>query len=272
MLGAGGITVGCGGGIASAPVVSADSAATRAPVAQAAHGQVRLVGAALGDVPLLAPQRAEVEKLASDAEARQGDVRGARRDLTLALASQVEAGAVDRAALSPKIEALVAALQKAQPADRAAFERLHAILGPDQRTAFANALDARIHDRVQDMEDRHPLRRWAEDLKLTADQREQLKAALKPRIEATRHDSGGGRPEHAQRRGAKLMAAFKQDRFVMDEVAPASDAGAMVRTRSDRVLGLIEQALPILTPPQRAIAAQKLRDRAAGVESDGTDL
>jgi Spy/CpxP family protein refolding chaperone len=269
LLGALGATAGCAGGMASAPVVSTDSVATRAPVAQNAHGPVRLVGAALGDVPLLAPQRAEVEKLASDAEARRGDIRVARRDLTLALASQVEAGVVDRAALAPKIEALASAAQRAQPADRAAFERLHAILGPDQRTAFVNALDARVHDRVRDVEDRHPLRQWAEDLKLTADQRAQLKAALKPRIEAMRHGPGDGRPELGQRRGAKLMAAFKQDRFVMDEVAPPLDAGAIVRTRSDRILGLIEQALPVLTPAQRTIAAQKLRDRAAGVEPDG---
>jgi len=272
LLGSAGLTAGCGSGMASAPVVSADSAATRAPVAQNAHGPVRLVGAALGDVPLLAPQRAEVEKLAADAEARQGDVRVARRDLTLALASQVETGVVDRAALAPKIEALATAVQKAQPADRQAFERLHAILGPDQRTAFVNALDARVHDRVRDVEDRHPLRQWAEDLKLTADQRAQLKAVLKPRIEAMRHGPGDGRPERGQRRGAKLMAAFKQDRFVMDEVAPPRDAGTGVRTKSDRVLGLLEQALPILTPAQRTIAAQKLRDRAAGVEPDGPDV
>jgi hypothetical protein len=37
---------------------------------------------------------------------------------------------------------------------------------------------------------------------------------------------------------------------------------------SDRVIGMAELALPILTPEQRALAAQKLRERAEPLDVD----
>ena len=70
----------------------------------------------------------------------------------------------------------------------------------------------------------------------------------------------------AKEHGAKVMSAFKQDRFVMDEVAPAMDVAAKAQKMSEHMLGVAEAALPVLTPAQRAIAAQKLRDRAESLE------
>jgi Spy/CpxP family protein refolding chaperone len=228
------------------------------------------VGAALGDVPLTPAQRAEVEKLAADAETRQAAIRTARADLALALAADMEAGRIDRAALAPKIDALVAAAQAAQPPDRAAFERLHAILDGDQRTAFANALEARVHERMGEVRDHHPLRQWAKDLGLTDDQRAQLKGVMASRFEAARKQPDG---EHREgRRGAKMIAAFKQDRFVMDEVAPARDLAPGMRAKAEERITLAEQVLPVLTPPQRTLAAQKLRALAQGLEGGGPDI
>jgi Spy/CpxP family protein refolding chaperone len=233
-------------------------------VAQSAHGQVKLIGEALGDVPLTPEQRGDIEKLAVDADVRHESARAAKTELLLAIAEQVQAGTIDRAALQPKIDALVAAAGSAQPADRVAFERLHAILAPDQRTAFVDALEAHIGEHIGDLRDRHPMRAWAADLKLTDAQQSQIKTLLKQSFEAGRegHDgppwSGEGR-----HRGAKLLKAFKQDRFVIDEVAPPVDVGRKAGTTSDRFLGIASQVLPILTPEQRSVAAQKIRERAA---------
>jgi hypothetical protein len=253
---------GCGGSSASEPAAMTGSGLSRAPVAPAAHGPVRLFGAALGDVPLSPVQRTDIEKLAADAETRQVAIRSARQDLALAIASQVDAGAVDRAALAPKVDAVVAAVAAAQPADRAAFERLHAILGPDQRTAFVNAVDVRIHERVDQVRERHPLRQWAKDLGLTDDQRTQLQAIVKSRVAAAKGDGEMGHGVRGDGHGAKVMEAFKQDRFVIDELDPARDRGPQIHERIDRMLGMIEAALPVLTASQRTIAAQKIRARA----------
>jgi hypothetical protein len=243
-------------------------------VALSAHGPLKVIGEALGDVPLTADQRTHIEQLAADADARHGDARAARKDLTMALAAQVEAGRIDRAALAPKLDALAAALQKAQPADRASFEQLHAILGSDQRVAFVDALEAHIGEHMGAMRDTHPLKQWADDLKLSEDQKTQIRTALKnsfgghfgvPGHEGRPgHEGGRGPHEHGDghERGAKLLAAFKQDRFVIDEVVPAKDISKQVAHMSDRFLGIAETVLPILTPDQRKIAAAKLRERA----------
>ena len=191
-------------GAASTPPAS-QVGATRAPVAPSAHGQIKVLGEALGDVPLTQPQRSEIDRLAQDAEARHAAVAAARRDLETALADQIEAGRLDRAALAPKIDAIVVSAQATQPPDRAAFERLHAILDSDQRTAFANAFEARVHERMG--EGGGPIKHmkeWAEELKLTDDQRSQIGAMLKGQVEAAR---AHGQGEHGPARGAKTSSA-----------------------------------------------------------------
>jgi Spy/CpxP family protein refolding chaperone len=260
--------VGCGGSAATEQVSSANSAATRAPVAQNAHGPVRLVGAALGDVPLTPSQRAEIEQLATDAETRHAGARAARRDMMLALAAQVEAGSIDRDALRPHLDALVAAANASQPGDRAGLERLHAILGPDQRTAFVDALEARLHERMSAFRASHPWKSWSDDLGLTDQQRAQIKAAMEAHFQAAKagsHEHGG--PWEARQHGAKVLSAFKQDRFVLDEIAPARDISRQATRASEHFLGMAEAALPVFTPEQRAIAAKKLREQAEQVDA-----
>src|ERR1700722_2040861 len=122
--------LGCAATVSSEPAPAAQGATTVAPVATTAHGAVKLFGDALGDVPLTASQRVAVEQLATDADARHAQARAARADLMTTVAAQVEAGQIDRTALQPKLDALTAAMQASQPADRAAFEQLHAILTP----------------------------------------------------------------------------------------------------------------------------------------------
>ena len=136
------LAAGCGGSVAAeAPTAPADVVATKAPVAVTAHGHVKLAGEALSEVPLRADQRAQIEHLAVDADARQAAVRAARQDLKLALADQVAAGQIDRTALQPKIDAIGTAALGAQTADRAALTQLHSILDASQRSLFVDALD-----------------------------------------------------------------------------------------------------------------------------------
>lgn len=265
-LSLGGGSLGCSGTVTSEPVAaSPDTATTRAPVAVSVKGHMKVIADALGDVPLTATQRATIEKMATDAEARHADAHAAHQALALAIAAQVEAGQIDRAALQPKIDALVAAVQRSQPADRAAFEQLHALLTPDQRVAFVDSVQARVSAKMGAMHDKHPLKQWATDLQLTDAQKTQIHDAIKARFQAMAqgHDHEAPPWAHMHEQGAKLMAAFKQDRFVMDEVSPPKDVAAKAKAMSDHVLGLAETALPVLTPQQRAIAAQKIRERAA---------
>ncbi|MDF2698326.1 MAG: hypothetical protein K0S65_6710, partial [Labilithrix sp.] len=53
-----------------------------------------------------------------------------------------------------------------------------------------------------------------------------------------------------------------EESFDLDKVAPQHDMKAMARFGTDRMSGLAEKLLPILTPEQRKIAADKIRAQA----------
>jgi Spy/CpxP family protein refolding chaperone len=239
---------------------------------------VHMLGEALGQVPLTATQRTQIEKLASEAEARQGDAGAVWKDLTSALADQVQAGRVDRAALQPRIDAFTAALQRSQPADRAALEQLHALLSADQRAAFVDALTANVREHKGAARDTHGTK-WADDLKLTDEQKAQVRLALRQAHASRESDShepgrapGGDHPWAGGGHHAAVLSAFRQDRFVIDEVAPPHDLSAVAASASDRVLRMAEAVLPLLTPEQRAVAAQRIREHGSSPEGMGTPL
>src|SRR5689334_6609299 len=131
---------GCSGQVEQTAPQTSASALSKAPVGANTHGFVKVVGEALGEVPLRPDQRTELEKLAADAEARHSSLVGIRKDLMLAVADQIEKGSIDRAALQPKIDQAVAAMEKSRPEDRAAIVRVHDLLDTQQRNAFVDAL------------------------------------------------------------------------------------------------------------------------------------
>jgi Spy/CpxP family protein refolding chaperone len=283
----------CGGtSAAEAPAATAQSAASKAPVGVGTHGPVKVIGEALGEVPLRPEQRTEIEKLAADSEARHASSKAAHKDLTLAIAAQVEKGSIDRAALKPQFDAAAAAWEGSRPADRAALERLHAILDPQQRAVFIDAVEAKMHPHAAGATggDEHPYRghmeEWTTDLKLTDDQKTQIRAALMTAFGGEHHGEHGdterqaehqadhpkehARGEHHEGRehGRKVLEAFKGEKFSLDEVAPAADARAKVGDAGDKFLKGVEVVLPILTAEQRAIAATKLRSHASEAEEN----
>ena len=261
----------CGGtSAAEAPAATAQSAASKAPVGVGTRGPVKVIGEALGEVPLRPEQRTEIEKLAADSEARHASSKAAHKDLTLAIAAQVEKGSIDRAALKPQFDAAAAAWEGSRPADRAALERLHAILDPQQRALFIDAVEAKMHPHAAGASggDEHPYRghmeEWTTDLKLTDDQKTQIRAALMTAFGGAHH----GEHHEGREHGRKVLEAFKGEKFSLDEVAPVADARAKVGDASDKFLKGVEVVLPILTAEQRAIAATKLRSHAAETEEN----
>lgn len=249
--------------------------ATQQAIVTEQRGALRAVGQAFAEVPLTPEQRTRIEVLFRAAESRHAEAwkgsTNARKDLLLALADQVQAGAIDKAALAPKLEAASAPWRKAHEADRAALVDLHATLTPDQRKAFAEAFHPGKMGRGEHAKGKHgehaaTLRErgfghaWKE-LDLTSDQKDKLKEAL----QAARGEDGkdGKKGAFAQRREQrkKALESFTSDKFTGagDGVFPANKAGG----RLEHMVRFAEIATPILTPEQRTKAAAVLRERAA---------
>jgi hypothetical protein len=60
----------------------------------------------------------------------------------------------------------------------------------------------------------------------------------------------------------RLLEAFKGDRFVMSELAPAKDP-RLVADEAEGMVRMAKAVNPVLTPEQRATAAAKLRQMAS---------
>ncbi len=261
MLGAG-----CGGSVAAeAPTATAEGVAVRAPLAVATHGHVKVVAEAIADVPLRSDQRAQIEKLATEADGRQVAVRAARHDLMLALADQVAGGQIDRTSLQPKIDAIGAAALGAQAGDRAALTQLHSILDSSQRSLFVDALESKFQDHGfahMHMGGGAWKDRWAE-LNLTDAQVDQIQGVLHDTFAAHHGDWKAGM-DH----GHKTLEAFRGDSFAIDQIAPAMDVQAKTTEMSGRFIDIAQRVLPILTPEQRAVAAQKIHSHATAADGE----
>jgi len=270
---------GCGGSVEQ-PQTQA-SAVTKAPIAPQTHGVVKVFGDALGEVALRPDQRTELEKIALAAEQRHVAMADGKKELMLAVADQVEKGTVDRSALQPKIDRIIADLEKGRPEDTASLARMHAILDPEQRNAFADALEAKFKgkhggwkhgggekgeagDHAGGPPGRggpgmHGLMQLAADLNLTEDQKTQIKDVLK-----AGHEGHSFREMHERMsEGKKVLESFRSDKFDANVATPAPEK---MRERAaigtSRALGVAEKILPILTPEQRKLAADKLRTMA----------
>ncbi len=259
-------SVACGGSVENAAYASPDNtssqAVTKAPIATSGHGPMKAMSEALGQIALSTSQRTEIEQLFKDADARhvkaKADSVAPRKAMLLALAGQVETGNVNRAALQPQIAASEAAWASVRTADRAAVERLHAILDASQRTALVDAIQAKHEGHGKDGREHHhgrDLAKWGAELQLTPAQQEKIRDDLK-----ADHAKNGENREARKQQMAKNFETFKQDKFEMS-AAPAN-AG---RDPSAKMIHLAEIATPTLTPAQRTIAATKLRERASHV-------
>lgn len=278
----------CSGATSTSDPPATASNTTTGPLSVSVHGPAKRVADALAQVPLRADQRTAIEQLAKDTETRMEPARKARGDLMLAIADQVQKGAIDRTALQPKIDAVAAAHQTAQPGNRAAFEKLHDLLTPEQRLAFVNAMQAEHHEHQGQGQGqgqgmmRGRMQKWAADLGLSQDQQDQIKTKMQARWQA--HFAGtvtGADPTNAAQDGhmmaeghkmheqyKAMLEAFKTDNFKMDQVAPAQDHREMANGFAGHMLGMLETALPVLTPEQRTIAANKVREHATKFEEE----
>lgn len=283
---------GCSGTGQEAPAPATQAQGQVAPVAANTHGRVKLVGDALSQVPLRAEQRNEIEKMAADAEVRHETARKAQTELMTAVAEEVQAGAINRTALQPKIDAMVSAAEQVRPQDRAAFQRLHDLLDSGQREAFVAAIKDKMHaqhgdwgharaaksdtngatpDQAAPEEGEHAehafgrfgrMKKLAEDLKLTDDQRSQVKDVFKAEFQK----NGGQHMREAMKaheHAGDTMERFKANDFSVEKEAPVVDLRSKVSEGTTKAIDIAQKILPILTPEQRAIAAQKIREHAA---------
>jgi Spy/CpxP family protein refolding chaperone len=238
-----------------------EAAQSAAPAAQAAlPGKLGVLQQALARVNLRPEQKTEVDRLVAEAAARHENVSRARNTLKNAVATQLEAGNYDRAALANDVTALKNAIEQTAPADRAGLMRLHAILDPAQRNQLVDAFKELRHAKKGEGRGHGgrgfmKAREWARDLSLSEQQIDTIKGAMRDKFHA---DHAGKRGEGFRRfeGGRQLFESFRSETFTLDEKTFPAERHAQGATR---LLDVLDVAVPTLTPEQRKLAAQKLR-------------
>ncbi len=244
----------CGGASVDAETAAAAQAGGSEDPPEVAH--MRFIREALSKVALRPDQKAIVEQLGREADARHEPIRNARAALQAALADQVAAGKIDRAALKPQVDALLQAIDQSRAADRVALGRLHDVLDKTQRNQFVDAIEDQFH-RGRPEHGGMRAKRWASDLNLTDQQRDQIRASIQAKFQGDR-DAMREQFHKMREQGKAMLESFRQDQFTPDANAPIFSKDKLERGVG-KMIDLAEAAIPVLTPEQRAIAALKIR-------------
>lgn len=210
---------------------------------------------ALAALELRDAQRGEVDRVRELFEARTAGVRVAEAALRDKLASAIAAGKVEPADFAEELAAVSRASDASKPAFVDAVAQLHAVLDPAQRKALVDGLASRgEHGRGGGL-GHGGLLRLAKDLDLTSDQRDALREKMKAAKGAGGHDD---RARH--REGLRALAdAFVRDDFDAKTALAAPSMADLAGKRGEAMIRIAAAAVPILTPAQRTLAADRLR-------------
>jgi Spy/CpxP family protein refolding chaperone len=242
----------CGSSTESDAAAAAQAGVTEDPP-EVAH--MRFVKEALATLSLRPDQKPIVEQLQREAQARHEPIHKARADLQAAIADQIASGKLDRAALKPQLDALVAAIEPSRAADRVALGRLHDVLDKDQRNQFVDSIEAHFKEGRHGRPGMHHAKQWASDLNLSDQQRDQIRAALQTRFQGQR-EAMKEQWRAVREQGHQMLESFRQDQFTPPAVAFGRDK---IERGVGKMIDFADAAVPILTPEQRAVAAQKIR-------------
>ena len=135
---------------AEAPAVGAPNAKSGRHARKGRHGGPGfLLRAALNELELRPEQKTTIEALTTELESAQPFASPAHAAFDKALAAQVRAGKIDRAALEPHTVALEKSASDARLKVQGALGELHRTLDTEQRKALVATIEARMSEGKQ---------------------------------------------------------------------------------------------------------------------------
>lgn len=228
-------------------------------------GVVQFISLSMETLGVSADQKAQLEKIKSDLQAKTAPAHDAEKVLLSTLADGVAAGNVDQAKVDAALAQLATATSAAHDASLASLNDLHAALRPEQRAALVDKVEAHLavwrkvnaEEQQGSHEKNDHLAKFGAEEGLTADQIDkistQLRASPAPDMKA---DAG---QIDAFMTGFR---AFEGESFDAKTLSSGRDAsGRLARSGASRIAHFYAVAAPVLTPEQRTKVAQHIRDR-----------
>jgi Spy/CpxP family protein refolding chaperone len=216
------------------------------------------VGAVLQDMDLRPDQRAAVDSLLSEVDTKAEPVRAARMSLAQVLVDGIVAGKIDEARAQERIAGLKTAADAWRPAIETSMNKLHATLDATQREELIDLLRDRMMDGREGK--RGKMKQLMQELKLTGDQKERIIAAVKAELGGDREQMRE-RFKQAKERSGELADAFVSDSFDARSLEVGKHAQHMALAGANRIMRVVQVALPLLTAEQRTKLAEVVQSR-----------
>jgi hypothetical protein len=217
------------------------------------YGPQRLIANALAKACLTDQQRAAVERLGPEVNAKEEIVGEARHSLIKALAEQLRSDHVDARTLGREIDTLVKAREEASPVMRKTLEDLHGILDSGQRAAFVDAIEADMKALGAASKSWFDL--FAADLGLTESQKERIQVDLTQATAEAEMDRDKVKAE---------FDAFKGDTYSIEKISPEPDVGQRTRANAEKMVIVAKEVADILTAEQRSRLADRIESKPVG--------
>jgi Spy/CpxP family protein refolding chaperone len=215
----------------------------------------QLIDQALSGVNLRSDQKQTLQATGADVDTKVAAVDQAKRDLLRAMADEIEAGKIDEGALHSKTEKFADAATAASPAVRKAFQTLHDTLDPQQRKQFVDAFRSATSQGAAMGDPHATLEKWSMALNLTDEEKQKIGQIL---------SSSASGPSTVRQRVDKVLDAFASDQFKIDDVLPIGNEHERAEAVAKNMQDVASKVTDVLTPEQRRIAAEKIRERLSG--------
>jgi Spy/CpxP family protein refolding chaperone len=232
------------------------------------HGGVTLfIAMSLDTLGVSPEQEAAVERIRKDLHARMEPARAAEQSVTATLADGLVAGAIDTAKVDAAVGQATEAAAASHDASAAALNELHSVLTSAQRGALVDKVEAHWavwqkanaeETAMAEPEGGH-LATLAADLALTDEQVGKIRANLAEGMKAVpRLD-----PQEIATYLRTFGDAFRGETFDARTLTTAGGVDAhIVAWGTAHTAHFVETVSPVLTPEQRALFAQRLREHS----------
>jgi len=208
--------------------------------------------AALDALALDAEQRTAVVALRNELQAELASTKDVREQFVDAMLDELRAGRMDPDRLAPKTQALLAALEKAEPVVLDGLDELHRILSKEQRKALIEGIAERRDERQGDAEEQ--MDRMSEQLDLGFSQKIAIGKGLKERLGDKKEEA-----EQLQEDAEAAAEAFLRDDFDAHGLAFVEHLD--LKSWLDTVIIFAQVVVEALEPSQQATLAAIMEKR-----------
>jgi Spy/CpxP family protein refolding chaperone len=233
------------------------------------HGGVaQYILLSLDSLGLSPEKKAQIETIKAELTTRTAPAREAQKTFLFALSDGIAAGKVNKGKVDAALAQVARATIAAHDASADAFNQLHQVLSPEERSALVDKVQAHwgvwrsvnVDEEVGSRDKGGRLAHFAEEESLTPEQVEKIGTGLhagKP--DARWHVD----PAEMEQFVKTFTSAFASDSFDAKTVTGGGAiTGRLATAGNARLAHFFEVATPVLTPEQRTNAAQHLRERA----------